>query len=89
MFTLAECVDSWKMVLHEMRVSSTIEAEHMVVVEASGKALRCFGLVRKFRRDSIRVLEDYTKRSPADKKTKAILVEEFRILLSLLYVLQL
>src|SRR4051812_11082097 len=88
-FTLAECVDSWKMVLHEMLVSSTIEAEHMVVADASGKALRWQGLVRKFRRDSIRVLEDYTKRNPADMKTKAILVEEFRALLSLLYVLQL
>ena len=88
-FTLAECVDSLKTCLHEMLVSSTIEAEHMVVADASGKALRCFGLVRKFRRDSIRVLEDYMKRSPADMKTKAIQVEEFRMFLSLLYVLQL
>src|SRR4051812_26301570 len=88
-FTLAECVNGWKMVLHEMLVSSTIEAEHMVVADASGKALRWQGLVRKFRRDSIRVLEDYMKRNPADMKTKAILVEKFRTLLSLLYVLQL
>src|SRR3954468_6403461 len=84
-FTLAECVDSWKMVMHEMLVSLTIEAEHMVVADASGKALRWRGLVRKFRRDSIRVLEDYTKRSPADMKTKAIRVEEFRVFLNLLY----
>src|SRR3954468_22914219 len=88
-FTLAECVDSWKMVLHDMHVSSIIKAEHMIVAEASGKALSCFGLVRKFRRDSIRVLEDYTKRSPADMKTKAIRVEEFRVFLGLLYMLQL
>src|SRR2546430_15447381 len=89
MFTLAECVNGWKMVLHEMLVSSTIEAEHMVVAGASMKALRWQSLVRKFRRDSIRVLDDYTKRSSADMKMKAILVEEFRTLLSLLYVFQL
>src|SRR5205809_7940778 len=64
-FTLAECVDGWKMVLHGMLVSSTIEAEHMVVADTSGKVLRWKGLDRKFRRDSIRVLEDYAKRSPA------------------------
>ena len=29
--------------------------------------------------DSVRVLEDYTKRSPADKKMKAILVEKIKI----------
>src|SRR3954462_15704442 len=45
-FTLAECIDSWKMVLHEMLVSSTIEAEHMAVAGASVKALRWQGLVR-------------------------------------------
>ena len=78
-FTLAECVNGWKMVLHEMLVSSIIEAEHMVVADASRKALRWKGLVRKFRRDSIRVLNDYTNRSPADMKTKAILVEKFKI----------
>src|SRR3954469_16601924 len=77
-FTLAECVNGWKMVWHEMLISSTIEAEHMVVTDASVKVLRWQGLVRKFRRGSIRVLEDYTKRSPTDMKTKAILVEEFR-----------
>src|SRR2546430_9403210 len=60
-FTLAECVNGWKMLFHEMRVSSIIEVEHMVVAGASVKALR-WRLVRKFRRDSIRVLEDYTKR---------------------------
>ena len=75
--------------MHEMLVSSTIEVEHMVVAGASRKALRCFGWVRKFRWDSIRVLEDYTKRSPADMKTKAIRVEEFRVFLGLLYMLQL
>src|SRR3954470_16841022 len=57
-FTLAECVNGWKMVLHEMLVSSTIKAEHMVVAGASVKVLRWQGLVRKFRQDSIRVLED-------------------------------
>src|SRR3954469_9412775 len=65
-FTLAKCVNGWKMVLHEMLVSSTIEAERMVVANALGKALRCKSLIRKFKRDFIRVLTDYTKRSPAD-----------------------
>ena len=45
-FTLAECVNGWKMVLHEILVSSTIEAEHMVVAGASKVALRWIGLVR-------------------------------------------
>ena len=45
-FTLAECVNGWKMVLHEMLVSSTIEAEHMVLAGASKVALRWIGLVR-------------------------------------------
>src|SRR2546430_17164388 len=64
-FTLAECVNGWKMVLNGMLVLSIIEAEHMVVADASVKALRWKGLVRKFMQDSIRVLEAYRKRSPA------------------------
>ena len=40
------CVNDSKMVLHEMLVSSTIEAEHMVVAGASKVALRWIGLVR-------------------------------------------
>src|SRR3954462_11016123 len=45
-FTLAECVNGWKMVLHEMLVSSTIKAKHMVLAGASMMALRWIGLVR-------------------------------------------
>ena len=88
-FTLAECVIGWKMDLLDMLVLSTIEAEHMVVAGASVKALRWQGLVRKFRQDLIRVLEDDTKRSPADMKTKAVRVEKFMTFLSLLHILQL
>src|SRR3954466_6944791 len=45
-FTLAEYVNGWKMVLYEMLVSSTIEVEHMVLAGASQVALRWIGLVR-------------------------------------------
>ena len=88
-FTLAECVIGWKMDLLDMLVLSTIETKYMVVADALVKALRWQELVRKFRRDSIRVLEDDTKRSPVDMKTKAILVQKFKTFLSLLYILQL
>src|SRR3954468_6376127 len=60
-FTLAECVNGSKMVLHEMLVSSTIEAEHMFVAGESkgGSEVDRFGQDLDIWQDSLRVLEDY------------------------------
>ena len=89
MFTLTECVIGWKMDLLDMLVLSTVEAEYMVAADALVKALlRWQELVRKFRQDSIRVLEDDTKRSLANMKMKAIMVEKFMTLLNFFHVLQ-
>ena len=47
-FTVAECVSSWKAELQDTVTLSTTEVEYMTVVEASKKALWLRGLVKIF-----------------------------------------
>ena len=48
MFTVPECVISWKAELQDTIALSTTEAEYMAAVEASKKALWLRGLVETF-----------------------------------------
>jgi len=56
-FTIAECVISWKAELQDTIALSTTEAEYMAAVEASKEALWLRGLVEAFSiiQDSVRV----------------------------------
>jgi len=56
-FTVVECVISWKAELQDTIALSTREAEYMAAVEASKEALWLRGLVETFRiiQDSVRV----------------------------------
>ena len=47
-FTVAECVISWKAELQETVALLTTEAEHSAAVEASKEALWLIGLVEMF-----------------------------------------
>ena len=57
MFTVAECIISWKAELQDTIAFSTTEAEYMVAVEASKEALWLRGLIETFNiiQDSVRV----------------------------------
>ena len=56
-FTIAECVISWKVELQDTIALSTTEAEYMAAVEASNEILWLRGLVETFgiMQDSVRV----------------------------------
>ena len=60
MFTVAECIISWKAELQDTITLSTTEAEYMVAVKASKEALWLRGLVETFSiiHDSIQVYCD-------------------------------
>ena len=63
MFTIAECVISWKAELQDIIAISTIEVEYMAAVEASEEALWLRGLIETFSimQDSVRVYFQQSK----------------------------
>ena len=87
MFTVAECVVSWKAELQDTIALSTTEAEYMAAVEALKKALWLRELVETFNiiQDSVRVHCDnqnaihLTKDHMYHKRTKNIDVRYHKI----------
>ena len=62
-FTVAECIISWKAELQDIIAISTIEVEYMAAVEASEEALWLRGLIETFSimQDSVRVYFQQSK----------------------------
>ena len=87
MFTVAECVISWKAELQDTIFLPMIEAEYMVAVKASKRALWLRGLIETFdiMHDSIRVHYDgqsvihLAKNHRYHKRTKHIDVRYHKI----------
>ena len=87
MFTVAECVISWKVELQDTIALLTTEVEYMAAVEASKEALWLRGLVETFSimQDSVRIHCDsqsafhLTKDHKYHKRTKHIDVRFHKI----------